>query len=113
VKRWSPKFKQHLLVTDVPGRDLILFHPANNAVKELRGCIAPVSTLTAPGCGLASYTVFQQLVQLATGAIAKGQPVTLTIVSAAQQQVSTGNSPAPVISLQQKSNVCQPQLQAA
>jgi hypothetical protein len=113
VKRFSEKFQNHLLVTEVPGRTLILFHPANNAIKQLRGCIAPVSTLTAPGCGLASYTVFQQLVQLAYAAIAKGQPVTLTIVSAAQQQVNTGNSPAPVISLQQKSNACQTQLQAA
>jgi hypothetical protein len=113
VKRFSPKFKDHLLVTNVPGRDLILFHPANNAVKELRGCIAPVSTLTAPGCGLASYLAFSQLVQLAYSAIKQGQEVTLSIVSAAQEQVSVANKPAPVICFTQKLNECQTQLQAA
>jgi hypothetical protein len=113
VKRFSEKFQHHLLVADVPDRDLILFHPANNAVKELRGCIAPVSTLTAPGCGLASFKVFQQLVQLVSGAINKGKVVTLTIRSVAQQQAITGNGNTPVIPFTQKSNTCQQQLQAA
>lgn len=43
VKRYSPKFKWHLWVKEVKGRSLILMHPANDAQKELRGCIAPVS----------------------------------------------------------------------
>jgi hypothetical protein len=38
-----------------------LIHPANNAVKELKGCIAPVTTLTAPGCGNQSRNVFEPL----------------------------------------------------
>ncbi len=29
----------------------ILVHPANNALKELRGCIAPVLKITGPGLG--------------------------------------------------------------
>ena len=45
VKWYSPKFGNHLRVLSVPGRDLIMIHPANDALKELRGCIAPVSFL--------------------------------------------------------------------
>ena len=45
-KRFSPKFKWHLHLKNVPGRDLILIHPANDAKKELLGCIAPVSKHT-------------------------------------------------------------------
>ena len=53
-KRYSPRFKWHLLVKGVPGRSVILIHPANDALKELKGCIAPVCTLTAEGKGLLS-----------------------------------------------------------
>ena len=31
IKRYSPHFKAHLQVWDVPGRDEILIHPANDA----------------------------------------------------------------------------------
>ncbi|MBS1565314.1 MAG: hypothetical protein JST39_13050, partial [Bacteroidetes bacterium] len=31
-KRYSPKFKNHLQVANVPGRDYILIHPANDAI---------------------------------------------------------------------------------
>ena len=41
-KRCSPKFDDHLLVTGVKNRSMILLHPANHATKELSGCIAPV-----------------------------------------------------------------------
>jgi len=50
-KRYSPKHGHHLQVMNVPGRDLILLHPANDALKELKGCIAPVSILTSEGKG--------------------------------------------------------------
>jgi hypothetical protein len=49
VKRWSPKFGSHLQILNVPGRELILIHPANDALLELRGCIAPVCLLTGAG----------------------------------------------------------------
>lgn len=61
-KRYSTKFGQHLLVDRVPGRELILIHPANDALKELRGCIAPVSILTGPGKGLLSRNAFRKIV---------------------------------------------------
>ena len=43
--RFTEKFGQHLLVDDVPDRKWILIHPANDAQKELRGCIAPVTEI--------------------------------------------------------------------
>lgn len=38
VPRRSPRFGQHFHVTDVEGRDLILFH-AGNWLKDTKGCI--------------------------------------------------------------------------
>jgi len=51
AKRYTKRHGLHVLVKDVSGRDGILFHPANNALKELEGCIAPVCLLTGPGRG--------------------------------------------------------------
>ena len=51
VSRFSVKFKHHLQVLDVPGRSLILLHPANDAKRDLEGCIAPVTNLTGVGKG--------------------------------------------------------------
>lgn len=62
-KRWSAKFGDHLLVADVPGRDLILFHAANNALKELKGCIAPVTTPIGPGQGSGSRKALQGILK--------------------------------------------------
>jgi len=53
-KRYSKKFQWHLEVENVQNRSLILFHPANNALQELNGCIAPVTKLSGPGLGLMS-----------------------------------------------------------
>ena len=39
VKRHSAKYKNHLHLLNVPGRDMILIHEANY-VRELLGCIA-------------------------------------------------------------------------
>ncbi|WP_238407275.1 DUF5675 family protein, partial [Flavobacterium psychrophilum] len=55
-KRYSKKFQWHLEILDVKNRSLILFHPANNALRELNGCIAPVTKLSGPGLGPVSYT---------------------------------------------------------
>jgi hypothetical protein len=63
-KRYSPKFKDHLLVQGVPGRSLVLLHPANDALKELKGCIAPVSSLDGAGKGSNSRKAFKKLLQL-------------------------------------------------
>lgn len=80
-KRYSVNHKNHLLIKDVPGRDLILMHPANNALKELEGCISPVTTLTAPGCGNNSRAPFEKLLKLVYAALAKKEDVRLRIIS--------------------------------
>jgi len=63
-KRYSTKFGWHLKIMDIPNRSLILFHPANNALKELEGCIAPVSLLSGSGLGLQSKKAFIKLKNL-------------------------------------------------
>ena len=50
-KRYTAERGRHLILADVPGRQLILIHAANDAKKELQGCIAPVCILIAEGKG--------------------------------------------------------------
>jgi hypothetical protein len=69
-----------MLLTGVPGRSLILIHPANNAVKELRGCIAPVSKHTGEGKGSGSRIAFEALKKFISDALKTG-PVYLIIKS--------------------------------
>ncbi|MDQ6755691.1 MAG: DUF5675 family protein [Bacteroidota bacterium] len=78
-KRYSPKFKQHLLVQGVEGRDVILIHPANDALKELKGCIAPVSILTGEGTGSQSRIALEKLRIPVFKSLEKKETVLLTI----------------------------------
>ena len=80
-KRYSPRFKNHLLVKGVPGRSVILVHPANDALKELKGCIAPVCTLTGEGKGLVSKNALTRLLAVVYAAVQKEQTVFITIKS--------------------------------
>ena len=45
----------------VKGIALILVHPANNALKELKGCIAPVTLLTGEGKGSQSRIAIDKI----------------------------------------------------
>ncbi|WP_445723402.1 DUF5675 family protein [Flavobacterium sp.] len=78
-KRYSPKFKWHLEVVDVQNRSYILFHPANNALKELNGCIAPVTKLSGPGLGLMSKKAFEKLKTLVYQALDNKESVELIV----------------------------------
>ena len=80
-KRFSSKFKWHLEVMNVKNRDLILFHPANNALKELNGCIAPVSELTGEGKGIRSRIAFERLKETVFPYLEKGFVIELIIKS--------------------------------
>ena len=80
-KRYSLKFKWHLEIYDVSNRSLILFHPANNVLTELNGCIAPVSKLSGPGMGLLSRNAFIKLKDLVYKALDKNESVELFITS--------------------------------
>ena len=80
-KRYSQKFKWHLEVVDVKNRSFILFHPANNALKELNGCIAPVTKLSGPGLGLMSRKAFEKLKTFVYEALDRKESVELLISS--------------------------------
>ena len=78
IKRYSPKFKRHLHLTDVPDREMILVHPANNALLELKGCIAPVTALTGFGVGTESRLAFEKLTAIAFKAIDENEKLIFT-----------------------------------
>jgi hypothetical protein len=78
-KRYSQKFKWHLEVVDVKNRSYILFHPANNALRELNGCIAPVTKLSGPGLGLMSRKAFEKLKKLVYAALDSKESVELIV----------------------------------
>jgi hypothetical protein len=80
-KRYSNKFKWHLEIVNVKNRSLILFHPANNALKELKGCIAPVTKLSGPGLGLMSRKAFAKLKDLVYKALDNEESVALLVTS--------------------------------
>lgn len=80
-KRFSPKFKWHLHLQNVPGRDFILIHPANDATKELLGCIAPVTIQTGIGKGSGSRKALEKLTKLVYEALANNEEVKLRIQS--------------------------------
>ena len=77
--RFSPKFKWHFLLMNVPGRDLILIHPANDAKLELLGCIAPVTVHTGIGKGSASRKALEKLKALTKKAFEQNEEVILKI----------------------------------
>lgn len=79
VKRYSTKYRWHMEVKDVPNRQFILLHPANNALKELQGCIAPVTQLSGSGTGLGSRKAFELLKTLVYRALDRGESVVLKI----------------------------------
>ena len=80
-KRYSAKYKWHLEVMDVPNRKFILFHPANNAQKELQGCIAPVTKLSGPGLGFMSRIAFEKLKRIVYQALDNKESVELIVQS--------------------------------
>ena len=79
--RYSQKFQWHLEVLDVKNRSLILFHPANNALQELNGCIAPVTKLSGPGLGLMSRKAFISLKSMVYKALDNKESVELIVKS--------------------------------
>lgn len=81
VTRYSKRFQNHLLIRGVKNRRLILFHPANNALKELEGCIAPVTYLSNIGVGTQSRPMMQKLLSLVHQAKDRKESILLTIKS--------------------------------
>jgi hypothetical protein len=81
IKRYTEHFGQHFAVMGVPGRKDILVHPANDALMELSGCIAPVSVLMgeAEAKGLKSREALDELLLLTNKAFRIDEPVFLII----------------------------------
>ena len=77
-RRYSEKFKWHLVLLEVPERSGILIHPANDALKELQGCIAPVTAITEIGKGSNSRNAMQK-VMTAFNQLNTEKPVTIHI----------------------------------
>ena len=81
IPRFSKKFKHHLILKNVANRSFILFHPANDALKELQGCIAPVTYLSGIGRGLYSKDALQKVLSLVYQAKDRKEKIRLTIKS--------------------------------
>jgi hypothetical protein len=58
-----PKHGECLRVEGVKGRSGILIHVANDAQKELRGCIAPVFSLSGNGTGQYSRLALNYIIE--------------------------------------------------
>jgi hypothetical protein len=80
-KRYSKKNRWHIELVDVENRSFILFHPANNALRELNGCIAPVMKLSGPGLGLESRQAFIKLKSLVYKSLEREVKVLLIVKS--------------------------------
>ncbi|MBC5842644.1 hypothetical protein H8R23_14615 [Flavobacterium sp. F-380] len=80
-KRFSPKFRWHMHLRNVPGRDFILIHPANDAKKELLGCIAPVTSHSGPGKGCLSRLAMEKMKTLIYVALDDNEEVKIKIQS--------------------------------
>ena len=84
-KRYSNKFNWHLEVLNVENRKFILIHPANNALLELNGCIAPVTQFSGPGLGLMSRCAFYKLKEFVFKALDREEEVRLIVQSDSQK----------------------------
>ena len=58
-----------------------MFHPANNALLELNGCIAPVTKISGPGLGLMSRKAFTKLRGLVYKALDSKESIELIVKS--------------------------------
>jgi len=81
-KRYSSKHGWHFEIMNVPNRSCILIHTANNAGRELLGCIAPVAQHIGEGKGNSSRIAMQRLRDLLFPLLDRGISVQLIITTA-------------------------------
>ena len=80
LKTLIPPGKSKLIqICDVPGRSGILIHAANDAFKELKGCIAPVTRVIGPGKGVYSRVALERLEDLVIPVIDGSEEVWLVV----------------------------------
>lgn len=78
-ERHYPKNGVQIGISHVLQREAILIHAANDAMKELMGCIAPVTTLTGEGKGIESREALAELKALVYSLWDRGKEVFLQI----------------------------------
>lgn len=78
-KRKYTKHGEQIGIPAVLGREAILIHAANNAMKQLMGCIAPVTSLTGEGTGAESGKALGKLKALVYSLWDRGDEVFLLI----------------------------------
>jgi hypothetical protein len=81
IRRIHAKHGDQLAIVNVPQREAILIHPANFALSELQGCIAPVTKCIAPGKGNYSGVALTRLKDLVYPVLEEGEEVYLFIKS--------------------------------
>ena len=81
TKRYSRRFGWHLLINNVVNRKYILIHAYNDALKESKGCIAPVSICTGEGKGNNARLSLKKLFAITYPVFEKGNKVFLIIKS--------------------------------
>lgn len=79
VERTYTKHGVQIGIPNVLQREAILIHAANDAMKELLGCIAPVTTLTGEGKGTESRKALAELKALVYSLWDRGKEVFLQI----------------------------------
>ena len=86
-KHCSERWGWHLRLKEVKGRSGILLHPANDALRELRGCIAPVTKLTGEGMGTSSRLATWKLRDYVFARMELGEEVSLEVYSDPEQSL--------------------------
>ncbi|MGM9476226.1 DUF5675 family protein [Pedobacter sp. GSP4] len=81
IKRYHTKHGEQLALSHVPKREAILIHPANFALRELQGCIAPVTKCKGEGVGDYSRIALERLHSLVYPVIEAQELVILIITS--------------------------------
>jgi len=81
IRREHFKHGDQLEVANVPDRSGILIHPANFAITELQGCIAPVTRCVAPGKGVFSRVALDRLKAMVYPTLEADEEVWLVIVA--------------------------------
>lgn len=75
----TARFGYVLRLLNVPRRDGILIHAANDAATELQGCIAPVTKHTGPGKGIYSRIALERLEDIVYPVLKAGEDVCLEV----------------------------------
>lgn len=79
IKKKFHKHGEQIGIPNVLHREAILIHAANDALKELMGCIAPVTTLTGEGKGTESRKALSELKALVYSLWDQGKEVDMVI----------------------------------